>query len=185
MRVLCVRPLLALLLVGVRLGIVLARLARGANGRDGVRAHESARRERRMPTGTVKNATLAKDLLDVLYTLSGGEHAGYRPAHAKGLMCAGTFTPSPEAAKLTGAPHASRPSTPVTVRYSNGTGLPTIPDNDPARSGPRGFAVRFHLADHLHTDIIAHSANGFPVRTGEEFLEFLRAAAAAGAGKPD
>ena len=25
----------------------------------------------------------------------------------------------------------------VTVRYSNGTGLPTIPDNDPARSGPR------------------------------------------------
>src|SRR6202011_4237776 len=36
-----------------------------------------------------------------------------------------------------------------------------------------------------HTDIVAHSTNGFPVRTGEEFLEFLRAAAAAGAGKPE
>jgi catalase len=73
----------------------------------------------------------------------------------------------------------------VTVRFSDGTGLPTIPDNDPARSGPRGFAVRFQLGEHVHTDIIAHSANGFPVRTGEEFVEFLRAAAAAGAGKPE
>src|SRR5262249_18533701 len=54
------------------------------------------------------------------------------------------------------------------------------------RSGPRGIAVRFHLADHVHTDIVAHSTNGFPVRTGEEFLQFLRAAAAAfGAGKPE
>src|SRR5262249_26779081 len=80
--------------------------------------------------------------------------------------------------------HAARPSTPVTVRYSDSTGLPTVPDNDPAHSGPRGIAVRFHLADHVHTDIVAHSTNGFPVRSGEEFLEFLRAAAAAGPGKP-
>ena len=41
------------------------------------------------------------------------------------------------------------------------------------------MAVRFHLADHVHTDIVAHSTNGFPVRTGEQFLEFPRAAAAA------
>ena len=65
------------------------------------------------------------------------------------------------------------------------TGTPTIPDNDPAGSGPRGIAVRFHLADHVHTDIVAHSTNGFAVRTGEEFLQFLRAAAAAGSGKPE
>ena len=138
-----------------------------------------------MPTATVTNPTLSKDLLDVLDVLAGGVHAGLRPAHAKGLMCEGTFTPAPEAPQLTRAPHASRASTRVTVRYSDGTGVPTIPDNDPARSGPRGIAVRFHLADHAHTDIIAHSANGFPVRTGEEFVEFLRAAAAAGAGKPE
>jgi catalase len=100
-------------------------------------------------------------------------------------MCAGLFTPSPEAAHLTRAPHASRPSTPVTVRYSNATGLPTIPDNDPAQSGPRGIAIRFHLAKHVHTDIVAHSTNGFPVRTAEEFLAFLRAATAFGAGRPE
>src|SRR6266446_328737 len=129
--------------------------------------------------------TLITDLLAVLDELSGGVHAGFRPAHAKGLTCEGTFNPSREAAELTRAPHAARPSTPVTVRYSDSTGIPTISDNDPAQSGPRGIAVRFHLADHVHTDIVAHSTNGFPVRTGEEFLEFLRAAAAAGAGKPD
>jgi catalase len=112
-------------------------------------------------------------------------HPGFRAAHAKGLMCEGTFTPSREAANLTRAPHASRPSTPVTVRYSNSPGLPDIPDNDPARSGPRGIAIRFHLADHAHTDIVAHSANGFPVRTGEEFLQLLQAIAAAGAGRPE
>src|SRR5438045_6338020 len=128
-------------------------------------------------------SALITDLLDVLDKLSGGVHPGFRPAHAKGLMVAGTFTPSPEAAKLTRAPHAGRPSTPVTVRYSDSTGVPTIPDNDPQRSGPRGIAVRFHLADHAHTDVVAHSTNGFPVRTGKEFLEFLHAAAAAGAGK--
>ncbi len=34
--------------------------------------------------------------------------------------------------------------------------------------------MRFHLAEHVHTDIVAHSANGFPATTGQEFLEFLR-----------
>jgi catalase len=130
------------------------------------------------------SSALVTDLLAVLDEMSGGVHAGFRPAHAKGLMCAGTFSPSPEAARLTRAPHANRPSTPVTVRYSNSTGLPTVPDNDPTRSGPRGIAVRFHLAEHVHTDIVAHSTDRFPVRTGEEFLEFLRAAAAAGVGRP-
>src|SRR6516162_3140279 len=133
----------------------------------------------------IMSSALVTDLLRALDELSGGVHPGFRPAHAKGLMCVGTFSPSPEAAELTRAPHATRPSTPVTVRYSDSTGIPTIPDNDPARSGPRGIAVRFHLGDHVHTDIVAHSTNGFPVRTGEEFVEFLRAAAAFGAGKPE
>src|SRR5439155_20294024 len=146
----------------------------------GRRGRDPSPREERMSA----DATLSQQLLDAFDAVS-GLHPGFRPAHAKGLMCAGTFTPAPEAAKLTRAPHANRPSTPVTVRYSDSTGVPTIPDNDPQKSGPRGIAVRFHLADHVHTDIVAHSTNGFPVRTGEEFLEFLRAAAAAGAGKPE
>jgi catalase len=137
-----------------------------------------------MPTGTIANPALTRELLDALDALF-GVHPGFRPAHAKGLMCSGTFTPSADAAKLTRALHATAPSTPVTVRYSDGTGVPNIPDNDPAQSGPRGIAIRFHLGDHVHTDIIAHSTNGFPVRTGEEFVEFLRALAKFGAGQPE
>src|SRR5438094_5507321 len=86
---------------------------------------------------------------------------------------------------LTRASHSSRPTTAVTVRYSNSTGVPTIPDNDPRRSGPRGMAIRFHLAEHDHTDIVAHSTDGFPVRTGEEFLELLHAGTAFAAGQPE
>lgn len=140
--------------------------------------------EKRMPTGTIANEGLAQKLLDA-FDQAQGVHPGFRPAHAKGLMCSGTFTPTAEAAKLTRAPHANQPSTPVTVRYSDSTGLPDIPDNDPARSGPRGIGIRFHLDEHLHTDVIGHSVDGFPVRNGEEFLEFLQAATAFRAGKPE
>jgi len=44
------------------------------------------------------------------------------------------------------------------------------------------LAIRFTLGEHVHTDIITHSTPFFPTRTGQEFLEFLRAAAASGAG---
>jgi len=123
-----------------------------------------------------KLLALSNDLLQQFETIF-GEHPGFRPAHAKGILLTGTFTPSPRAATLSRAPHLTRPSTPVTVRFSNSTGLPLIPDNDPNAS-PHGLAIRFHLAEHSHTDIVAHSTDGFPTHTGEEFLEFLRAIAA-------
>jgi catalase len=75
-----------------------------------------------------------------------GLHPGLRPAHAKGLLATGTFTPSPNARNLTRAPHVLRESTPVTVRFSNSTGIPLIPDNDPS-ADPRGLAIRFNLAE--------------------------------------
>ena len=111
-----------------------------------------------------------------------GLHAGFRPAHAKGLLVTGLFTPSPGGSKLTCAPHVTRASTPVTVRFSNSTGIPVLPDNDP-NADPRGLAIRFHLAEHVHTDIVSHSTDGFPTRTGEEFLEFLQAVAESGSSQ--
>jgi catalase len=105
-----------------------------------------------------------------------GLNPGFRPAHAKGTMLTGTFTPTAAAASLSKAPHIVRESTPVTVRFSNSTGVPLIPDNDP-NANPRGFAVRFNLAEHVHTDIVSHSTDGFPTHTGQEFLEFLKALA--------
>jgi catalase len=129
-----------------------------------------------------KLIALGQDLLQQFDTIF-GLHPGFRPAHAKGTMLTGTFTPSPDAASLTRAPHINRESTPVTVRFSNSTGIPLVPDNDP-NANPRGMAIRFHLAEHVHTDIVSHSTDGFPVRTGQEFLEFLRAIASSDPSKP-
>jgi catalase len=125
---------------------------------------------------------LGNDLIEQFDALF-GLHPGFRRAHAKGVLLTGSFTPSPDAVSLTRAPHITRESTPVTVRFSNSTGLPMVPDNN-ANANPRGLAIRFHLADHVHTDIISHSADGFPTRTGQEFLDFLRAVAATDASKP-
>jgi catalase len=125
---------------------------------------------------------LANDLLKQ-FDLIFGVHSGYRAAHAKGTMLTGTFRPSPAAQQLTRAPHATRSSTPVTVRFSNSTGLPHIPDSAPD-ANPRGCAIRFHLAEHVHTDIVSHSVDAFPTRDGYEFLEFLKAAVASGPDVP-
>jgi catalase len=129
-----------------------------------------------------KLIALSQDLLNQFDAIF-GQHPGFRPAHARGVMLTGTFTPSPDAASLTRAPHITSDSTPVTARFSNSTGLPQIPDNDP-NANPRGLAIRFNLAEHVHTDIISHSTDGFPTRTGEEFLEFLRAAASSDPSQP-
>jgi catalase len=122
-----------------------------------------------------KLIALSEDLIKAFDAVF-GVHPGMRPTHAKGALLTGTFQPSAEAAALTRAPHMNRESTPVTARFSDFTGIPLIPDTDP-NAAPRGLAVRFHLAERIHTDIIGHSANGFPTRTGQEFLEFLRALA--------
>jgi catalase len=105
-----------------------------------------------------------------------GEHPGIRPAHGKGTLLNGIFTPVAGAADLSVAQHFHPASTPVIVRFSNSTGLPNIPDTDP-NTLPKGIAIRFALGDRVHTDIIAQSTDGFPARTGEEFLEFLGALA--------
>jgi catalase len=130
-----------------------------------------------MPLPTDEKIVALSEQLIEKFNLLFGVHPGFRPAHAKGTMLHGSFTPSSTAADLSRAPHFNKTSTPVTVRFSNSTGIPVIPDNDP-NADPRGFAVRFHLAERVHTDIVSHSANAFPARTGQDFLEFINAIAA-------
>jgi catalase len=129
-----------------------------------------------MPLPTDEKAlALSKDLLKAFDAVAGGEHPGFRPVHAKGVLLTGTFTPSSDAVSLTRAPHIQQASTPVIVRFSDFAGIPTVPDNDSQGASPRGFAIRFQLAEHVHTDIVNHSADSFPARTSEDFLEFLHA----------
>src|SRR5882724_4880389 len=87
-----------------------------------------------------------------------------RAVHAKGIILQGEFTPDTHAKEITKAPHLQGPSSKVTVRFSDFSGVPTIPDNDPMAS-PRGMAIRFELSGGASTGLVAHSFNGFPFPT--------------------
>jgi catalase len=47
---------------------------------------------------------------------------GVRVVHARGIVLAGSFTPSPVAARMTRAVHMQGPSVPVLARFSGGAG---------------------------------------------------------------
>jgi catalase len=94
-----------------------------------------------MPLPTDQNLiNLSNEIIaqfDALFNL----HPGFRPAHARGIMLTGTFTPTKDAAILSSAPHFTKSEpTPVTVRFSSSTGLPDIPDTDP-NANPRGVHI--------------------------------------------
>jgi catalase len=125
---------------------------------------------------------LSEQVIDTLNTIF-GSHPGYRPVHAKGIMCEGEFRATLDAASLTKAPHMQGDPIPIQIRFSDFSGVPAVRDGDPTAS-PRGIAVRFFLKDGSTTDIVAHSYNGFPARDAFEFLSFLRALAASGPGMP-
>jgi catalase len=103
-----------------------------------------------------------------------GRHAGYRALHAKGTLCAGTFTATPAGTRLTRAAHMQGEPVKVTARVSNGSGDPGTPDYMP---DVRGLAVKCYLPDGSRTDIVAQSAPRFPARTPEAFVELMRASA--------
>src|SRR5262249_48374524 len=66
---------------------------------------------------------------------------------------------------------------PVTVRFSDSTGIPNLPDGSKA-ANPHGMAIKFHLPDGRDTDMVVNSLKFFPVSTGEDFRDMLLALAA-------
>src|SRR5262249_36632357 len=132
--------------------------------------------------GDEPERSVPEQIVDALNTLF-GKHPGFRAAHAKGIVCEGEFTPATSAATLSNAPPLQAKPVKVTVRFSDSTGIPDIPDAVPD-AGPRGMAVRFHLPGGGSTDIVTNAFNGFAVATGEDFLAFLKAVAASGKGAP-
>jgi catalase len=116
-------------------------------------------------------ASLAEQAVDAVNALS-GTHPGYRAVHAKGTLCKGTFTATPEAGRLTSAAHMQGDPVEVTVRFSNASGNPKLPDYAP---DGRGMATKFYLPDGGRTDIVAVTLPSFLVRTPEDFIKFTRA----------
>ena len=99
-----------------------------------------------------------------------GRHPGARALHAKGILCAGTFTATPAAAELTTAAHMQGGPVPATFRFSNASGHPRSPDFQPDL---RGLAAKFYLPDGERTDLVAVTAPLFVTRTPEVFVELL------------
>ena len=103
-----------------------------------------------------------------------------RAAHAKGIVVHGTFTPDAQAPAISRAGHF-RDQVDVIARFSNFPGGPPTSDAD-GGANPRGLAVQFRLPDGTTTDLLAHSIDGFPGTTADDFADFLAAIGPTGPG---
>src|ERR1700722_18890853 len=118
------------------------------------------------------NAPLPTQIVDLANKVD-GVHPVFRAFHAKGVVVEGTFKASPDAARLSRATLFNGSSIRVTARFSDGAGVPTVPDGSPAM--PRGIAIKYHLPGGAETDMVTNSFKFFPVGTGEDFRDLLTA----------
>jgi catalase len=112
-----------------------------------------------------------------------GVHPGFRANHAKGIVVEGNFKAFPNAQTLSKAAIFSGASIPVTVRFSDSTGLPNLPDGANA-ANPHGMSIKYHLPDGSETDMVINSLKFFVVATGEEFRDLFLAIAASPPNAP-
>jgi catalase len=114
-----------------------------------------------------------REAIDRLTAAYRGPHPGHRTLHARGTFYEGTFTATPEAARLCRATVFSGESVPVLVRWSNAAGTPRLPDKAP---DVRGMAVKFRSQDG-DADLLGQTAPRFPVRDPEDFVSMTEATA--------
>ena len=122
-----------------------------------------------------QDTSIETELVDAMNKLY-GVHPGFRANHAKGIVTEGSFKASPQAASLSKAALFTGDTIPVTVRFSDSTGIPNLPDgsNDAI---PHGMAIKFHLPDGSETDMVLISLKFFPVANSEDFRDLLLALA--------
>lgn len=131
-----------------------------------------------------QDAALETQIVDAMNKLY-GVHPGFRANHAKGVVAEGTFRAAPGAARLSKAVIFNGSPIPVTIRFSDSTGIPNLPDGSPL-ANPHGIAIKFHLPDGSETDMVINSLKFFPVSSGADFRDMLLAVAESppGAQKP-
>src|SRR3954452_23995764 len=128
-----------------------------------------------------QSAVTAIQTVNTMNTLW-GRHPGMRANHAKGVVVEGRFTPSPAASGLSKAVIFAGPPVPVTVQFSDSTGLPSLPDGAPP-ANPHGMSIKFHINGN-EADVVTNSLPFFPVATGEDFLALLEALSVSGPDAP-
>ena len=127
------------------------------------------------------DAALVTEIVDTFYKIY-GTHPGFRVNHAKGVVAEGSFVATPAASALSRAALFSGSKIPVTVRFSNDGGIPTVPDGAPGN--PKGMAIKFHMPDGTEVDMVILAVKFFPVATGEEFRDLLVAISESPADAP-
>jgi catalase len=115
--------------------------------------------------------TVVAQLVETMRKLA-GSHPGFRAAHAKGIVCSGTFRAAPDARRVSRALHLQGQAVPTVIRFSNASGNPDVHDG---LANARAIAVKFQLPEGKNADVLALTIEGFPVGTPEDFLAFLRA----------
>jgi catalase len=114
--------------------------------------------------------TVVAQIVETMRALA-GSHPGFRPVHAKGMVCSGTFRGAPQAHEVSRAPHLQGRAVPTVIRFANASGNPEVHDG---LANTRSLAVKFQLPEGKSADVLANSIEGFPVRTPEDFLALLR-----------
>ena len=127
------------------------------------------------------DAALVTEIVDTFYKIY-GTHPGFRVNHAKGVVAEGSFIATPAASALSRAALFDGSRIPVTVRFSNDGGIPTVADGAPGN--PKGMAIKFHLPGGAEVDMVILAVKFFPVATGEEFRDLLVAISESPPGAP-
>ena len=78
-------------------------------------------------SGSAVPGTVSDQLVETMRALA-GSHPGFRPVHAKGIVCSGTFRGAPEARALCLALHFQGQAVPATIRFANANGNPDVHD---------------------------------------------------------
>jgi catalase len=114
---------------------------------------------------------------------AGSPQPGFRRAHSKGICIAGSFAPTPAAARLSTARVFAQASTPVLGRFSNPGNDPYSPDN---KAAVRGMALQLKTDDGQEWRVAMNSFPFFAASTPEGFQAMNAAKLPDPAtGKPD
>jgi catalase len=124
---------------------------------------------------------LVDSAIDAMEKYTGVER-GYRRAHARGLVCGGSFLATPAACELSKAEHFQGDVVPVQVRLSNAAGSPHASDH---AAKVLGLAVRFQLPSGRVASWAAANLPSFVARTPEDFVRITTALKPALFGKPN
>jgi hypothetical protein len=107
-----------------------------------------------LPPETVLPDQSPADMVGALHTAFGEHHA--RAVHAKGIILVGEFVPDAGAKSLTRASIFATPGRlPLTLRFSDFTGIPDIPDTV-GDANPRGLAFKIVGANGEAFDVVTH-----------------------------